>query len=63
VPGDEFEVVYDGGHHRRAGELRHLRTFLVQSPIASGEDLDRIERELRENDESKITVVWGKTFC
>jgi hypothetical protein len=63
LPGDKYEIVYEGGHQRQAGELRHLRTFLEQSAIASGEDLERIERELREKSESKITVVWGKFSC
>ena len=59
----KYEVVYEGGHRRQAGDVRHLREFLEQSAIASGETLERIEKELSEKGESKVTVVWGKTFC
>jgi hypothetical protein len=63
LPEDKYEVVYEGGHQRQAGELRHLRTFLLQSAIAGESDLDRIERDLQQTGESKITVTWGKFFC
>jgi hypothetical protein len=63
LPKDKYEVVYEGGHQRQAGELRHLRTFLLQSAIAGESDLDRIERDLQQTGESKITVTWGKFFC
>lgn len=63
LPEDKYEVVYEGGHQRQAGQLRHLRTFLLQSAIAGESDLDRIESDLRQTGESKITVTWGKFFC
>jgi hypothetical protein len=63
LPEDKYEVVYEGGHQREAGHLRHLRTFLLQSAIAGESDLERIERDLQQTGESKITVTWGKFFC
>lgn len=62
LPGERYEVVYENSHQRAAGDLRHLSLFLQQSAIATGERLERIERELAATGESKVTVVWGKTF-
>jgi hypothetical protein len=45
LPGQRYDVVYENGHQRAAGELSHLSLFLQQSAIATGETLERVERE------------------